>query len=30
VSPLLDHVEVSGEADLADRIALVRFMAHIL
>jgi pimeloyl-ACP methyl ester carboxylesterase len=30
VSPLLDHVEVSGEAELADRIALVRFMAHIL
>ena len=30
VSPLLEHVEVSKPAGLADRIALVRFMSHLL
>jgi dienelactone hydrolase len=30
VSPLLEHVEVSKPAGLADQLALVRFMSHLL
>jgi dienelactone hydrolase len=30
VSPLLEHVEVNKPAGLSDRIALVRFMSHLL
>jgi dienelactone hydrolase len=30
VSPLLEHVEVNKPAGIADRLALVRFMSHLL
>ena len=30
VSPLLEHVEVSKPAGIADQLALVRFMSHLL
>ena len=30
VSPLIEHVDISGEPTLADQWALVRFMAALL
>ena len=30
VSPLLEHVSVAGSAGLGEKLALVRFMAHML
>jgi pimeloyl-ACP methyl ester carboxylesterase len=30
VTPLLEHVSVAGAAGLGDKLALVRFLAHML